>query len=166
MFCAQMVGNPVTTPEPIAAPAMAAVRSGETAFVPKNWEKTYFDWLENIQPWCISRQLWWGHQIPVWYDEAVVNNYTEGTLTIDVVDAAKKQLVWEGTVTKSVTGTDRRLPVSLMLARPSPPMALSKVRSPWSSATATFSSARPPVSWKCPASRSGGTAGPTATRRR
>jgi valyl-tRNA synthetase len=51
----------------MAAPAIAAVRSGETAFVPKNWEKTYFEWMENIQPWCISRQLWWGHQIPAWY---------------------------------------------------------------------------------------------------
>ncbi|MGD9840052.1 MAG: valine--tRNA ligase [Afipia sp.] len=51
----------------LAAPAIAAVRSGETAFVPKNWEKTYFEWMENIQPWCISRQLWWGHQIPAWY---------------------------------------------------------------------------------------------------
>ena len=40
---------------------------GRTDFVPKNWEKTYFDWMENIQPWCISRQLWWGHQIPAWY---------------------------------------------------------------------------------------------------
>ena len=46
----------------LAGPALAAVRSGETAFVPKNWEKTFFDWLEKIQPWCISRQLWWGHQ--------------------------------------------------------------------------------------------------------
>ncbi|MGL5164274.1 MAG: valine--tRNA ligase [Afipia sp.] len=51
----------------LAAPAVAAVRSGETVFVPKNWEKTYFEWMENIQPWCISRQLWWGHQIPAWY---------------------------------------------------------------------------------------------------
>ncbi|MBR0975747.1 valine--tRNA ligase [Bradyrhizobium japonicum] len=51
----------------LAKPAIAAVRSGETAFVPKNWEKTYFEWMENIQPWCISRQLWWGHQIPAWY---------------------------------------------------------------------------------------------------
>ncbi|TWC05559.1 valyl-tRNA synthetase [Bradyrhizobium macuxiense] len=51
----------------LAQPAMAAVRSGETTFVPKNWEKTYFEWMENIQPWCISRQLWWGHQIPAWY---------------------------------------------------------------------------------------------------
>ncbi|MEX1083197.1 MAG: valine--tRNA ligase, partial [Xanthobacteraceae bacterium] len=51
----------------LAQPAMAAVRDGRTNFVPKNWEKTYFEWMENIQPWCISRQLWWGHQIPAWY---------------------------------------------------------------------------------------------------
>ncbi len=51
----------------LAVAAMAAVRDGRTAFVPQNWEKTYFDWMENIQPWCISRQLWWGHQIPAWY---------------------------------------------------------------------------------------------------
>jgi valyl-tRNA synthetase len=51
----------------LAKPAIAAVRSGQTTFVPKNWEKTYYEWMENIQPWCISRQLWWGHQIPAWY---------------------------------------------------------------------------------------------------
>src|SRR6201999_3931090 len=51
----------------MAQPAIAAVRGGTTTFVPKNWEKTYFEWMENIQPWCISRQLWWGHQIPAWY---------------------------------------------------------------------------------------------------
>ena len=51
----------------MARPAIAAVRSGATTFVPKTWEKTYFEWMENIQPWCISRQLWWGHQIPAWY---------------------------------------------------------------------------------------------------
>ncbi|MDB5639603.1 MAG: valine--tRNA ligase, partial [Bradyrhizobium sp.] len=51
----------------LARPAIEAVRSGATTFVPKNWEKTYFEWMENIQPWCISRQLWWGHQIPAWY---------------------------------------------------------------------------------------------------
>ncbi len=51
----------------LAAPAIDAVRLGGTKIVPKNWEKTYFDWMENIQPWCISRQLWWGHQIPAWY---------------------------------------------------------------------------------------------------
>jgi valyl-tRNA synthetase len=51
----------------LAKPAIAAVREGRTNFVPKNWEKTYFEWMENIQPWCVSRQLWWGHQIPAWY---------------------------------------------------------------------------------------------------
>ena len=50
----------------LAQPALAAVRDGRTVFTPKNWEKTYFEWLENIQPWCVSRQLWWGHQIPAW----------------------------------------------------------------------------------------------------
>jgi valyl-tRNA synthetase len=53
--------------EALAPPAIAAVRGGRTVFVPKNWEKTYFEWMENIQPWTISRQLWWGHQIPAWY---------------------------------------------------------------------------------------------------
>jgi valyl-tRNA synthetase len=53
----------------LAQPAIEAVRRGRTVFVPKNWEKTYFDWMENIQPWTISRQLWWGHQIPAWYAE-------------------------------------------------------------------------------------------------
>jgi valyl-tRNA synthetase len=51
----------------LAQPALAAVRDGRTKFVPENWEKTYFQWLENIEPWCVSRQLWWGHQIPAWY---------------------------------------------------------------------------------------------------
>ena len=51
----------------LAKPAIAAVEKGDTVFVPKNWDKTYFEWMNNIQPWCISRQLWWGHQIPAWY---------------------------------------------------------------------------------------------------
>lgn len=51
----------------LAEPALASVKEGRTTFVPKNWEKTYYEWMENIQPWCISRQLWWGHQIPAWY---------------------------------------------------------------------------------------------------
>jgi valyl-tRNA synthetase len=51
----------------LAQPAIAAVHDGRTVFVPRNWESTYFNWMENIQPWCISRQLWWGHQIPAWY---------------------------------------------------------------------------------------------------
>ncbi len=52
----------------LAGPAIDAVRSGAINVVPKTWEKTWFQWLENIQPWCVSRQLWWGHQIPAWYD--------------------------------------------------------------------------------------------------
>ena len=51
----------------LAKPAIAAVEQGDTSFVPKNWEKTYFEWMRNIKPWCISRQLWWGHRIPAWY---------------------------------------------------------------------------------------------------
>ncbi len=51
----------------LAKDALAAVQDGRTQFVPKNWEKTYFNWMENIQPWCVSRQLWWGHRIPAWY---------------------------------------------------------------------------------------------------
>ena len=51
----------------LAAPAMTAVETGQTVFVPRQWENTFFEWMRNIQPWCISRQLWWGHQIPAWY---------------------------------------------------------------------------------------------------
>ncbi len=51
----------------LAQPAIAAVREGKTVFVPAQWEATFFNWMENIQPWCISRQIWWGHQIPAWY---------------------------------------------------------------------------------------------------
>src|SRR5690606_30540323 len=53
----------------LAKPALEAVRKGETRFVPERFAGDYFRWLENIQPWCISRQLWWGHQIPAWYAE-------------------------------------------------------------------------------------------------
>lgn len=55
--------------ETLANPALEAVKTGKMEFVPKSWENTYYAWMENIQPWCISRQLWWGHQIPAWYDE-------------------------------------------------------------------------------------------------
>ena len=51
----------------LAAPAIRAVEQGDTKFVPEQWTKTYFEWMRNIQPWCISRQIWWGHQIPAWY---------------------------------------------------------------------------------------------------
>ncbi len=71
--------------QPLADKAIAAVEKGETKFVPENWANVYFGWLRNIRPWCISRQLWWGHQIPVWYgaDGAIYCAETE--------DAAKAQ---------------------------------------------------------------------------
>ncbi len=66
---------------PLAQPAIDVVKSGKIKFVPENWQNTYFQWMENIQDWCISRQLWWGHRIPAWYDDAgniyVADNETE-----------------------------------------------------------------------------------------
>ena len=53
----------------LAKPAIDAVKNGDIEFVPKNWENTYFEWMNNIQDWCISRQIWWGHRIPAWYDD-------------------------------------------------------------------------------------------------
>jgi valyl-tRNA synthetase len=55
--------------QPLAAPAIKAVENGDIRFVPDNWKNTYFDWMRNIQDWCISRQIWWGHRIPAWYDD-------------------------------------------------------------------------------------------------
>jgi valyl-tRNA synthetase len=67
----------------LAQPAIKAVEEGRTAFVPKQWENTYFDWMRNIQPWCISRQLWWGHQIPAWYGP-------DGHVFVEMDEAAAK----------------------------------------------------------------------------
>ena len=63
----------------LAKPAIEAVETGKTKFVPKNWENTYYEWMRNIQPWCISRQIWWGHQVPAWYgpDDTVFVEETE-----------------------------------------------------------------------------------------
>jgi valyl-tRNA synthetase len=89
----------------IVGPALEAVRDGRTKIMPESGEKTYFHWLENIEPWCISRQLWWGHQIPVWYGPRVV--YHEGYVTFDAEnpvafcassfgDAAKAYMTYKG----------------------------------------------------------------------
>ena len=63
----------------MAEPAIAAVKEGKTLFVPENWEKTYYNWMDNIQPWCVSRQLWWGHRIPAWFgdDSKIYVAYSE-----------------------------------------------------------------------------------------
>ncbi len=65
----------------LAKPAIEAVESGRTRFVPKHWENTYFEWMRNIQPWCISRQIWWGHQVPAWYGP-------DGTFFVELDEAA------------------------------------------------------------------------------
>ena len=73
----------------LAKPAIEAVRSGAIDIVPKTWEKTYFNWMDNIQPWCVSRQLWWGHRIPAWFD-------TDGEIYVAEDEAAAQALAGEG----------------------------------------------------------------------
>ncbi|MEZ5946244.1 MAG: valine--tRNA ligase [Hyphomonas sp.] len=78
----------------LAQPAIAAVREGKTKFVPENWEKTYYNWMENIQPWCVSRQLWWGHRIPAWFgppsDDEGCRSKTSGPFRIFVAPTAEE----------------------------------------------------------------------------
>jgi valyl-tRNA synthetase len=79
--------------ESLAKPAIDAVKDGDIKFIPENWNKTYYHWMENIQDWCISRQLWWGHRIPAWYDEAgnvyVAANEAEVRLNNNLSDDTK-----------------------------------------------------------------------------
>ncbi len=82
----------------MAKPAIAAVEKGDTVFVPKNWDKTYFEWMRNIQPWCISRQLWWGHQIPAWYGPDGTIFVEETQLAAEL--AAKKHYGKDETITR------------------------------------------------------------------
>ncbi|MBL0925775.1 MAG: valine--tRNA ligase, partial [Sphingomonadaceae bacterium] len=77
----------------LAAPAIEAVRSGAIDIVPKSWEKTYFNWMENIQPWCVSRQLWWGHRIPAWFD-------ADGNIFVAEDAAGAQALAGEGSQLK------------------------------------------------------------------
>jgi len=73
----------------LAKPALEAVETGKTRFVPKQWENTYFEWMRNIQPWCISRQIWWGHQIPAWFDE-------NGNVYVEMTEEAAQKAAGEG----------------------------------------------------------------------
>ena len=68
----------------LAKPAIAAVENGDIQFVPKQWENTYFAWMRDIQDWCISRQLWWGHRIPAWYD-------TDGNVYVGASEASVRE---------------------------------------------------------------------------
>ncbi|SNB46205.1 valine--tRNA ligase [Geobacter sp. DSM 9736] len=93
---------------PLAEPALAAVKEGRTRIIPQQWENTYFDWLENIRDWCISRQIWWGHRIPAWYcgecggitvsrtDPASCSHCGSGALTqeTDVLDTWFSSALW------------------------------------------------------------------------
>ncbi len=83
--------------ETLAKPAIEAVEKGKTKFVPKTWEKTYFEWMRNIEPWCVSRQLWWGHQIPAWYgpdgEIFVAENETDAQKLADVHYGEIKEIV-------------------------------------------------------------------------
>ncbi len=85
----------------LAKPAIEAIESGETKFVPDNWKTTYFEWMRNIQPWCISRQIWWGHQVPAWYGP-------DGHIFVahDEVDAAQQAHTHYGTSTPLVQDED------------------------------------------------------------
>jgi valyl-tRNA synthetase len=75
----------------LAVPALEVVRIGKTRFIPENWEKTYFQWLENIEPWCISRQLWWGHRIPAWYGRKEVGDGQWDSLSNPEIFVAEKE---------------------------------------------------------------------------
>jgi len=79
----------------LAKRAIASVETGATRIIPKNWEKTYFEWMRNIQPWCISRQIWWGHQIPAWYgpDGKVFVAQTEADAVAAAAGHYKKDVV-------------------------------------------------------------------------
>jgi valyl-tRNA synthetase len=91
--------------------ALAAVREGRTRFVPQNWEKTYYDWMENIQPWCISRQLWWGHQIPAWYgpdDKVFVAESEDEALADALAYYVVNDVLTQEEADKIATDDDRR----------------------------------------------------------
>src|SRR6186713_36584 len=97
----------------LAKPAIAAVRNGKTKFIPKNWEKTYFDWMENIQPWCISRQLWWGHQIPAWYGpdgKVFVAETEEEAVSRALAYYAETGAISASQATNMATHPDKRTP--------------------------------------------------------
>ena len=135
----------------LAKPAIEAVRSGDIKVVPKTWEKTWFNWLENIQPWCVSRQLWWGHQIPAWYDD-------KGDVHVAETEAEAQALAGEGVVpcaaipTCSTPGSRRRCGRSRPWAGPSRPSSCAAIIPTTFSSRASTSSSSGTPAWRCRAS--------------
>ncbi|MBY0301107.1 valine--tRNA ligase, partial [Sphingomonas ginsenosidimutans] len=106
----------------LAKPAIEAVRSGAIRIVPKTWEKTFFNWMENIQPWCVSRQLWWGHRIPAWYGPSLIGDELHydvplpfvATDSTDAQTAAEDYLPYGGR--KVVVTDSQTAAINMMLA--------------------------------------------------
>ncbi|WP_425996189.1 valine--tRNA ligase [Caulobacter sp. DWR1-3-2b1] len=98
----------------LAQPALKAVENGDTVFEPKHWEKTYFEWLRNIEPWCVSRQLWWGHRIPAWFGPKLSADgepqYVEGQFEIFVAETEEEALA-EAQAHYSKLGFNKRIKV-------------------------------------------------------
>ena len=102
---------------PLAEPAINAVEDGRIRFVPENWNKTYFEWMRNIQDWCISRQIWWGHRIPAWYDD-------EGKVYVGAHRGRGARQAQAGTDRRAEPGRGRARHLVLLGARgPSRPSA-------------------------------------------
>lgn len=112
----------------LAKPAVEAVENGDIQFVPKQYENMYFSWMRDIQDWCISRQLWWGHRIPAWYDEAG-NVYVTATKT-KCVKKITSVLMLSCVRTKTFS-----IPGSLLRCGPSLPLAGRKIPTPCVSST-------------------------------
>jgi valyl-tRNA synthetase len=106
--------------EKLAQPAKAAVREGRTNFVPQQYENTYFAWMENIRPWCISRQLWWGHQIPAWYGPA--HSVKGGATYSSELALAQPEIFVAGTEDEALDQARKAYPNGIRLL-PAPPTA-------------------------------------------
>ena len=96
----------------VAKNAIVKVKNKETVFYPENWSKTYFQWMENIEPWCISRQLWWGHQIPAWYtknNEIIVAENKKEADKIVKKKSVNTQLIRHGNIRSNFNETSESL---------------------------------------------------------